>query len=806
MRVIYKITSFTVLALLLLGLVSCGGAEARKEKYLEKGKTYLSTGDYVKASVEFKNVLQIDPKHVEAYYYMAQVHEKQGDFQKAYVALNKTLELAPKHQGAMLALAKIYLLAHEADKAEPLAEQVLVMDPGNADALVIRAAVRFNRKQTEDALKDIRDALDREPEHVNGIALLSTIYKAIGQAEKGELLLKSSVEKSPQEARFKLLLIQYYVLEDKIDQAIPLMRQVIDQQPEHLEYYNKLAAYYDKLGDTQAAEGVFREAVAKLPDDIRPKRALIRYLSEHRDLMFAQMETANLIKQQPDNADLKLIAAELYVQSKDVQRAEQIYRDMIEADPMAPSSSLARYGLARLLFDLKHFDESRKVLAELLENNSNDMNGLKMRGMYSLAENDASAAIADFNSVLKQQPDDTETLKLLARAYLAAGQTELAGEHLKRLIQLRADDMDARRMLASLRWQQRRYDEVIEQGRAMLAADENNAMAAGMLAKAYIATGEFALAQQIAERWRKQQPEHVLGYHLAGEVLAAQKKYSAAIDAYKQALQHAPDALEPLSALVRNALLAGKPGIAESYLRGVIDKQADNVVAHNLLGETLMAKKDFADAVKSFQAAIDHNPSLWLPYRNMASAYLQMHQQPMAVESYRKGIAAATRKDLLSFNLAALYEDMGRVDEALALYQSLLNGEHGSPLAAGRMALLLVERRDDASSRDRALSLVENFATSSNPDQLDTLGWVYYKRGELDKALQTLVKAEGLSPGPDLMLQYHLGLVYMDRGDHEQAKKYLETVIDADQPFELREHARQMLDRLNRTASSLSLN
>lgn len=42
-------------------LISCGGAEERKAVYLEKAKSSMATGDYDKARIELKNVLQIDP-------------------------------------------------------------------------------------------------------------------------------------------------------------------------------------------------------------------------------------------------------------------------------------------------------------------------------------------------------------------------------------------------------------------------------------------------------------------------------------------------------------------------------------------------------------------------------------------------------------------------------------------------------------------------------------------------------------------------------------------------------------------------
>jgi tetratricopeptide (TPR) repeat protein len=58
---------------LILSVLSCGGPEEKKMKFFNKGKSLYEKGDYVKASLEFKNALQIDPKFSQAYYMLGMV-------------------------------------------------------------------------------------------------------------------------------------------------------------------------------------------------------------------------------------------------------------------------------------------------------------------------------------------------------------------------------------------------------------------------------------------------------------------------------------------------------------------------------------------------------------------------------------------------------------------------------------------------------------------------------------------------------------------------------------------------------------
>ena len=58
-------------------MAACGDPEDRIAAHLERGKALFEETSYQKARLEFKNVLQIDPKHVEAWYFLGQVQQGQ---------------------------------------------------------------------------------------------------------------------------------------------------------------------------------------------------------------------------------------------------------------------------------------------------------------------------------------------------------------------------------------------------------------------------------------------------------------------------------------------------------------------------------------------------------------------------------------------------------------------------------------------------------------------------------------------------------------------------------------------------------
>ena len=58
---------------LAITVTACSGPEEKAMKFFEKGKALYEGGDYIKARLEFKNTLQIDPNFARGYYMLGMV-------------------------------------------------------------------------------------------------------------------------------------------------------------------------------------------------------------------------------------------------------------------------------------------------------------------------------------------------------------------------------------------------------------------------------------------------------------------------------------------------------------------------------------------------------------------------------------------------------------------------------------------------------------------------------------------------------------------------------------------------------------
>jgi Tfp pilus assembly protein PilF len=76
--------ALSCIALAVMVLISgCGGAKSRLARHLQRGQDYYQHGDFAKASVEFRNAMQIDPKDVTARVKAAETAVKLGQLRAA---------------------------------------------------------------------------------------------------------------------------------------------------------------------------------------------------------------------------------------------------------------------------------------------------------------------------------------------------------------------------------------------------------------------------------------------------------------------------------------------------------------------------------------------------------------------------------------------------------------------------------------------------------------------------------------------------------------------------------------------------
>jgi Flp pilus assembly protein TadD len=147
-----------------------------------------------------------------------------------------------------------------------------------------------------------------------------------------------------------------------------------------------------------------------------------------------------------------------------------------------------------------------------------------------------------------------------------------------------------------------------------------------------------------------------------------------------------------------------------------------------------------------------------------------------------------------SYLLGVAEDRAGRPAEAVAAYRTALTKNEGVAEAHNNLAWLLADRDfDPVQAQAHARRAAE--LAPEDPNVLGTLGWAQYKNRLLDEAAVTLKKATKALPD-DPMKHYMLGVVQLERGEREDARRAIETALRLDPGFERAAQAGRILTEL----------
>ena len=175
-----------------------------------------------------------------------------------------------------------------------------------------------------------------------------------------------------------------------------------------------------------------------------------------------------------------------------------------------------------------------------------------------------------------------------------------------------------------------------------------------------------------------------------------------------------------------------------------------------MLGSVQLLKDAPIEALKSFRAAVEKQPKDANGYQALADFYVREKNNDEAVKIIRAGLKEQPDSFALHMVLGGVLERMGDYEAAIAEYEYLLRQQPGSLAVANELASLLSDHRTDKASLERAYSLAMVLRKSPISMYKDTLGWVYYQRGDYKNAVPLLEEAAAERPDSGV-IQYHLG-------------------------------------------------
>jgi Tfp pilus assembly protein PilF len=279
----------------------------------------------------------------------------------------------------------------------------------------------------------------------------------------------------------------------------------------------------------------------------------------------------------------------------------------------------------------------------------------------------------------------------------------------------------------------------------------------------------FALDLRVA--FAKDKAKSALTHYIMGVLYEDLGKIDSAIDEYKKALKSGED-----SSLIHLNLASSyikindiPKAVVELEAASALDPEAAEPHAVLALLYTSQNKIDLA--TREFEIALKKaaglNPKNADIYKSLGAIYVKQSKLKEAEGMFRMAADLVPNDAEIHFYLGTIYNELKNYSLAEKEFSRATELNPDFHEALNSLGYLLVEQSKDL---ERAGQLIRK-ALVSDPDNgayVDSLGWYYFKKGNLQEALKEVSRASALIEDP--VVYEHLGDIYLKLGDPEKAR------------------------------------
>jgi tetratricopeptide (TPR) repeat protein len=474
----------------------------------------------------------------------------------------------------------------------------------------------------------------------------------------------------------------------------------------------------------------------------------------------AEKVAARWIQVDPKSLDAQRAAARAALALHKIDQAAAHYHIVLSSSPIGTEAEFA--ALETYLAGNDNVFGARQLADRLASSFPSSAAALRVQGFTTLRADDPAAAVRSFTAALAltmaggnagDEGVRRESLQTLARARIMAGDAERPLAQAQEKVQ--REDMPANRLdYALLLMTAQRDSAALEQLEILAHNPEYAPVALRLLGLIEFQEGHLdAATTRFAQLLRSDKYLDDAFYYL-GLIADRHGDPEHALRLYAQ-VQNGENALP---ALLRATTILQTHGAA--------------AVAEELLDRLIEDEPQRAPGILAARARM----------------YADVGDSPRAIAVLEGGVKEYPDSVELRYAVASIYEEQGRIPDALHELTDLVNARPDDPAALNALGYTLA---DHSRSLARARELIERAyaAAPKNAAILDSLGWVLFRQGHSVESETYLRAAYADDRGGDIAA--HLGEVLWQLGRPDDAERIWSEASAADGDNRLLKATRQ---------------
>lgn len=758
--------------------------ELSAQEHYFYGQYYAAMDEYAHAIGEMKAALEENPGNINIMLGIANAYIDSKQYEEADKMIDQILQADPKRVEAMLMRAASMIAQSDTqtsrrkellDSAITCLEQAKRIQPRNLDVLRALAKAYFEQQNIEKILQAHRDILAVDPKDVYSLLVMGNLLARINRQQEA---------------------IQYY-------------DRVIEQRPGFINTYLYLAQLYEEMGRTQDAIDTYKRALLIQPrnEQLLKKFNQLLTKSVHNgasgDVLKSWQQFAT---EYPYSSEIQRLYADQLRSTKDAAGAIKQYQKVLELDP---ENVDALVSLGVLSVGQKNSDKAIEYFSKAIDISPERMETYDAiaSSMLSQDAKEQAKILQIYQRAIKVNPSAMKLYVTLAGLYQQMGKPQDAIDTINLGISRAGDKPELLVLLGQLSEKKGDYAKAIDAfEKAYGKAGAQNRGIFIKLLSLLIHEKKTERANQIITEALNEAPEKSELLALIGETYYDAFDIPNATKYYEQAVAANGSSMPVVGRLVLLYNTDKQYDKSIKLIERLREAQRDRTELDRLLADTYMNQKAYDKAIELYTSLVQKYPDDVDNYRLLADALTKAKKYEDATATVRKAETklGKTNEEVMALRGITLYQQK-RYDQSEKVFKELLQLKSRSADTYYYFlgSISLEQKRFDAAERyfrkalevnptndsvlnalgymfadqntklPEAKQLVEK-ALELNPNAphiLDSLGWVYFRMGKYNEALDYVTRAEKLI-GEDPEVFEHLGDINKAMGNSERAQEY----------------------------------
>ena len=238
------------------------------EKLLNIGVQHFSSKNYTSAEETFLNLINIDAKNRDGYFYLGLIKFIQKDYDASIEYYNSALEIAPEDKDILDFLSKSYLKMEEFELAVETLEMINEIE--GSKELWLRIGKIYGELEYTDQAKDaFFCAIELDENYFEAYQVLGEMLYNMEFYDEAISPLETASNAFPDDDDLQKKLAKCYHKTGKLESAIENYKQMVIDQPENKTAYMNLAGAYRETNQNSKALEVLNNL--EVLDSTNPK-------------------------------------------------------------------------------------------------------------------------------------------------------------------------------------------------------------------------------------------------------------------------------------------------------------------------------------------------------------------------------------------------------------------------------------------------------------------------------------------------------------------------------------------------------